>query len=206
MGRTIPLSVAPALAVLLLAACGDAGELTGPDDPEPRFHRVEAGDGPDGDYSHYFVDFQLVGDFWVKVAQEWSVSATSTECPENDGGHADGDPPPPAEGDFHPARGSGYVSLRTPSGWRSGVLWVTGACWFDEWNGEGGFPESAWIAGWALVGWRFRTFRAKLVSNGFPAEDHETRLDEAAFELSGAGGAVPVVGELHHEDGTTLIR
>ncbi|HSM60461.1 MAG TPA: hypothetical protein VK849_06665 [Longimicrobiales bacterium] len=195
------------LGSLFLAACADDASLTGPEIPDPQFHTVVSGT-PDGAYSQYFVDLELLGDFWVRVAQEWDASRESAECTTNssESTHDGPDPLFPGIDEMLGAAGRGWFFLRTSQGWRYGTLRVERACWFDEWNPDG-FPESTWIAGTAYVGlfgWAV-PFKGKLVSNGFPAEDHLDGLDEAEFFLGGLGG-VPVDGELHHEDGTSLFR
>ena len=89
---------------------------------------------------------------------------------------------------------------------------MTGACWFDEWNGDGGFPESAWVAGTATVGLRRYAFAARLTSNGWPELTHLFQLDVAAFYLdrnrkglSEKDELFTASGELHHADDTSLV-
>jgi hypothetical protein len=192
-----------------LAACDDAREVTGPSPaPEalrPQFHEIIEGT-PDGDYSQYFVDAELTRDLVVKVAQEWDPATESTECPTNNGSHLElGDEPPfPGIENMSRAKGSGYFAVRTPAGRRSGILFVRGACWFDEWN-PAGFPESLWGHGIALIGWHAVEFAVRLISNGFPAEGHFFELDAADLYLGDF--SVPVArfdGEIHHEDGISL--
>ena len=214
------LSFLSVLGVLALGACDSAQEITAPDVPEPSFHIVESGT-PDGDYSMYYFDLNLQHNLLVKLAQTFPNGSYETMCPGNDktdpitgelpSHNTDGDEPPFPAGWAMPTA-EGFGSFLHKDGWRRtrGTLFVTGACWFDEWNdeeGDGGFPESAWVTGWAFVKWRFRPFTLMLQSRGFPAENHvqPLTLDRALLTIPGFL-TLDLLGETHHEDGLTLIQ
>lgn len=199
---------------LILGACDSAQEITAPELPDPQFHIVQSGT-PDGDFSMYYFDLNLTQDLVLKVAQEFLPGAFTTMCPGNDLGvtthNEDGDEPPfPGVSNLAPARGFGSFLRREGFRRTSGLLFVNGACWFDEWNeADGGFPESAWVAGWALVNWKLMPFHIMLQSRGFPAEGHlrPLELDRGVLFLGASPTpALDLLGELHHEDGLTLIQ
>lgn len=207
--RTLPLLPALALAsALVLSACESPTDVVAPEEIQPQFHTVQTAD-PDGDYSLYFFDLNLRNDLIVKVAQAGDL--TLAQCPGNteDNVHGPGgeDPDFPGVGSMLPAWGTGSFVDRSGWYWIRGLLFVEKACWFDEWNDEG-FPESAWVAGHALVGFRWRTFTLKLRSGGFPAEGHLFTLDWAELEVEGGFTDLHMglYGELHHEDGLTLVQ
>lgn len=204
---------------LVLGACDSAQEITAPEIPDPQFHTVPFGT-PDGDYSMYYFDLNLAQDLVLKLAQEFVPGTLSTMCPGNiipgatgipTTHNEDGDEPPfPGVLGLAPASGFGSFLKREGLRRTSGLLFVRGACWFDEWNEvDGGFPESAWVAGWALVGWRVMSFHMMLQSRGFPAEGHlkPLELDRGVLFLgSSQTPALDLLGEIHHEDGLTLIQ
>lgn len=194
----------PVIALVGLSACDPARDVTAPPIEGPSLHVVPGGD-PDGDYSMYFTDAEPGKTLALSVAQEWSEG--SAECDPNDGTHADHSEDPTLEealDDMKPAAGIGIFSFRN----REGTLAVTHACWFNEWNGAGGFPESAWALGVAWVGGQNVPFAAKLISNGWPELTHIFELDAAEFYLHRGNGLKKLfttTGELHHEDEATLI-
>ena len=214
------LSFLSVLGLLALGACDSAQEITAPDVPEPSFHLVASGT-PDGDYSMYYFDLNLQHNLLVKVGQTFPYGSEVAMCPGNilqdpedpedpetpyTSHNVLGDEPAFPTGAMPAAQGFGSFLHR--DGWRRtrGVLFVTGACWFDEWNPDG-FPESAWVTGWAWVKWRFRPFTLMLESRGFPAENHvqPLTLDRALFNIPGLL-TLDLLGETHHEDGLTLIQ
>jgi hypothetical protein len=82
------------------------------------------------------------------------------------------------------------------AGGLSGLLYVSRASW-NEWNGEWGFPESAFVKGNARLGlFKWRPFTVKLISNKFPGPDQTAPYDEA--ELTINGETYNFTGELHH--------
>lgn len=215
--RTISLVVLAG--VFLLGACDSAYEPMAPEMPEPVepfSHEVLPGLGPDGDYSMYYFDLNLFKNLVVKVGQSWSPSAGWPEaddlaqCPGSSVGHAfddfEGGPEEAGDpGSWPQATGFGFFSYRQLFRGRTrGHFVVTNACWFDEWNGQG-FPESAWVRGelWPSGD----PFFLKLESGGFPAPEqgvHDHSLDKAVLYLDGEK-VMSYTGELHHEDGLSLI-
>ena len=208
--------------VFLLGACDSAQDLTAPVEPDvvgPTFHPVWPGDGPDGAYSMYWFDLDLRNNLVLKVGQAWNAVAApdATRCPyPNDPGppyahHTEADDPTLANvaGLFsdpgYAAQGIGHFSTRIYGRRASGLLIVKGACWF-EWNAKG-FPESAWVWGRAWSGFWPRDFWVKLESHGFPDQGHLLELDWAELHLRGPypSPVMRVIGELHHEDGLSLI-
>jgi hypothetical protein len=198
------------ICVVALGACARGDDVTAPDAQRPSFHVVVTGK-PDGAYSMSFTGTDGTSTLNISLTQEWDVATTTTMCEPNQGAHDDhsGDPIlAEALDDMGPARGSGFFV----SGRQGGILTVTEACWFDEWNAEGGFPESAWVRGTATVGLRRRAFAARLTSNGWPELTHLFQLDVAELYLdrhrkglTESDGLFTVFGELHHEDGTSLV-
>ncbi len=189
---------------LVVSACRDAAEITSPETYSPRYHAIDEGT-PDGDYSLYWFDIHRADDLLLTVAQRWDTGGDPwrTECPGNTGSHANGDPNFPGPEEMARAGGSGNFVIRTADGLSSGALTVQRACWFDEWNGPKGFPESAWVQGTALVDGVTTPFAVKLISNGFPDQGHLLQLDEAELYLDGVL-IRHFRGEIHHEDGLTL--
>jgi hypothetical protein len=168
----------------------------------------------------YYFDLNLQHNLLIKLAQTFQGDPWGTMCegnilqdPEDPEApytthNIDGDEP------GFPGWGlpgaSGFGSFLHKNGWHRtrGSLFVTGACWFDEWNdeaGDGGFPESAWVTGWAFVNWRLKPFKLMLQSRGFPAPGHLFVLDRAVLEVTG-GPILDLFGETHHEDGLSLIQ
>ena len=199
--------------MFLLGACDSAQDITAPVEPEmiePSFHIITPG-YPDGSYSMYYFDLDLRNNLVLKLGQAWALNPlnpTATRCQDIASDHnSDYTGGPPSPSDLAPATGIGSFMIR--NGWRKtrGLLIVKGACWFDEWN-EKGFPESAWAYGNAWVGLRRMDFWVKLESRGFPEIEHiiNKELDLGVLYLGNS--TVPVLsldGELHHEDGLTLI-
>ena len=105
--------------VVTVAACDSSPEIAGPSpqSAEPQFHEVTPGT-PDGDYSLYFFGVTSVGDLALSTKQSWSVTPDpwATECPNNAGSHADGDPDYPGDGQVSPAVGKGYFAALTAAG------------------------------------------------------------------------------------------
>lgn len=197
--------------VFVLVACDSTQDLTAPEMPEPQYHTVPSGT-PDGDYSMYYFDLNLRHNLLVKLAQTFTPGSMGTMCPGNVPGttshNTDGDEVA-FPGWILPSA-QGFGSFLHRDGWRRtrGALIVTGACWFDEWNdeqGDGGFPESAWVTGWAWIGWSFKPFKLMLQSRGFPAPGHLLALDRAVLEVIG-GPTLDLWGETHHEDGLSLLQ
>jgi hypothetical protein len=197
--------------VFLMGACDTARDITAPVQPEivePLYHPVLPGGGPDGDYSMYYFDLNLFKNLVLKVGQTWTPSASGpdmAECPGNAGTHTSEDyTNGPPGGDWPKATGFGMFSFRELFRTYRGSMVVTHACWFDEWNGEG-FPESAWVAG---IVWPGNVpFQLKLESGGFPAPEmgmHDHSLDKAVLYLN-ERKAMSYSGELHHENGLSLI-
>jgi hypothetical protein len=216
--RVLPLLALSGL--VALSACDASQDITAPEVPEPQFHSYESGT-PDGDYSMYYFDLNLTHNLWVKLAQTFPEGTHLTMC---DGNILDSmvEPVEPftthnTDGDEVPFPGwslpgaDGFGGFLYRDGWRRtrGTLFVTGACWFDEWNdeaGDGGFPESAWVTGWAVMGlFNWKPFNLMLQSRGFPAQGHLIELDRAVLTVKG-GPTLDLLGEIHHEDGTTLIQ
>jgi hypothetical protein len=199
--------------VLVLSACDNSIDPISPEITEPLYHVVEGDPALDADnaYSMYYFDLDLRNDFVFKLAQQnlGAGGIEAYECTGNPEAHGDLTAYPTSLGpaDMHPASGFGWFVDRNSRPWKRGSLRVTGACWFDEWNGEG-FPESAVVWGTARVGWRrYKAFQAVLKSAGFPAEGHlnPLQLDVANITVEGVT-AMTLFGELHHEDGTTLLK
>lgn len=195
------------LAVIL--ACENAPDPTGPELPDPQFHLVDGDPAADWNdaYSMYYFDLNLKNDILVKLAQTHSEGIELAECENNPDSHHDlqAFPNPLSEADRHSAVGFGWFADRRSWPWKRGSLVVQAACWFDEWN-EGGFPESAVVWGQARIGWwQSAPFRVILKSSGFPAEGHPLPLDIAWLQVQGITDLL-VIGELHHEDDTTLIQ
>jgi hypothetical protein len=209
------ISLLALVGIFLLGACDTAQEITAPEEPEilePLHHPVLPGSGPDGDYSMYYFDLNLFKNLVVKVGQTWTPTGTwpvnqdDGKCPGTSGGHTEEDyvSGPPA-GPWPAANGFGFFSFRKFFRTQSGSMVVTHACWFDEWNGEG-FPESAWVGGHVWPGGT--AFQLKLESGGFPAPElgmHDHSLDKAVLYLNGRK-VMSYIGELHHENGLSLIR
>jgi hypothetical protein len=202
--------------LFLLGACDSTQEIMAPEEPEmlqTYFHIVDPGSGPDGDYSMYYFDLNLFKNLLVKVGQVWAPGAYPgnpardiAECPANVGDHTTDDYPfPPVDAlPWQGATGFGYFSFsQFFKGRASGTMVPTHACWFDEWNGQG-FPESAWVWGFVLPS--LKPFALELESGGFPAPQspHKHTLDKAKLYLEGYY-PVSFIGELHHEDGLSLI-
>jgi len=188
---------------LLFVACEGPGNLTGPP-LEPQLHVVPEAE-PDLDYRMRFTDFDPVHNLFVNVTQTWTGDPYSTQCPVNEGSHAHLGDEPEFPGEANMAEvdaGGGWFRLSTSDGVKRGVIKVKKACWFDEWNAKG-FPESAWISGFAYIGWRFTAvpFAARLTSRGFPELEHllAWQLDRA-FVLLGSYAQVDMQGQLHHEN------
>ncbi|MGD2122288.1 MAG: hypothetical protein PVJ76_11115, partial [Gemmatimonadota bacterium] len=117
--------------------------------------------------------------------------------------------PPITDPNLRAASGIGSFVIR--EGWRrrSGLLIPKKACWFDEWNPQG-FPESAWVWGYAWQGLYRSEFWVKLESRGFPEVEHiiNGELDLGELWMKEGGTFVRKLqldGELHHEDGLALI-
>lgn len=199
------------LVLLVLGACDRTDEVTAPPTGPPSLHVVPAGE-PDGDYSMYFADAAPGVTFLLEVAQTWDVDEVSAECEPNDGTHLDHSDDTALEealGSMEPAGGSGSFAYRG----RIGTLGVTAACWFNEWNGAGGYPESAWVRGVATLRRGTVPFAAALISNGWPEPTHITVLDAGRLFVDANGDGLDardelflVEGELHHEDGISLAR
>lgn len=208
--RTLRLALLSGL--ILVFACDSTPEITGPEPLDPAFHLVNGDPASDDDnsYSMYYFDLDLQNDLVMKMAQTASnglgiadymcegISSSHEgpiflELPENPG--------------WKEATGFGWFVNRRSWPWKSGYLKVTDACWFDEWN-DGGFPESALVAGTVRIGWRIELpFAVILKSGGFPDPSHLNPLSlDWASLLVNAQAYLTLPGELHHEDGITLIR
>jgi hypothetical protein len=198
-----------------LCACENATEITSPEVIEPQFHPVNGTPGDDNAWSMYYFDLDLESDLILKVAQLTPTGAMAVSphmCPGNDPpGNTHNEPFQwvdfPGKENMAPAFGSGTFANRQTWPWKRGWLRVEKACWFDEWN-PGGFPESAWVYGTARYGFRKEAeFWAMLKSRGFPDISHLFPLDLDLAYLHVAGVTeMTLLGETHHEDGTTWIR
>ncbi|MBD3180989.1 hypothetical protein GF312_01785 [Candidatus Poribacteria bacterium] len=130
-------------------------------------------------WSMLFFDFECDKELNLKLAQR-QPAGEDTGFPENPG-------TPDA-----PAIGDGFFSAR---GIRATLI-VTRASW-NEWNDEAAFPESAFVRGYARLGFfNWKPFTIKLISNKFPGPEQTNPYDEADIEINGV--IYHLRGELHH--------